>query len=53
MAERLRELKIEVIIDTNKITHMRDFDISDYDSLDELFDKAKEFTKDFTEGLLP
>jgi hypothetical protein len=46
MAERLRELKIEVIVDTNKTTHMRTFDITDYDSLDELFEKAKEFTKE-------
>jgi uncharacterized protein (UPF0264 family) len=46
MAERLRELKIEVIVDTNITNHMLTFDIMDYDSLDELFEKAKEFTKE-------
>jgi hypothetical protein len=46
MAERVRELKIEVIVDTNKTTHMRTFDIMDYDSLDELFEKAKEYTEE-------
>jgi len=46
MAERVREVKVEVIIDTNKQTHMRTFDIMDHDSLDELFEKAKDFAKE-------
>ena len=46
MVERVREVKVEVIIDTNKQTHMQTFDIMDYTSLDELFSEAKKFAKE-------
>lgn len=46
MAEILRELRVEVIVDTNKVTHMKTFEIRDFESLDELFKKAKEFTEE-------
>lgn len=46
MAEYVREVKVEVIIDTNKTTHMKTFDIMEYDSIDELFKSAKEFIKE-------
>lgn len=44
--EYVREFKVEVIIDTNKATHMEIFDIMEYGSIDELFEKAKEYARE-------
>ena len=46
MVEIVRDFKVEVIIDTNKETRMKTFDIIDHESMDDLFEKAKEFAKE-------
>jgi len=46
MPEIVRQFRIEVIIDTTKATHMETFDIMEHESIDDLFERAKEYAKE-------
>lgn len=49
--ERLRDMKVEIVIDTNKATYGETFTLQESETVDELMERVRNFVETYTEDL--